>query len=56
MISRLFARVGKSHICKKMVDKGYTVLFVCHTIGLFDKFEGDVITISRFFGRSFGDA
>ena len=38
-----------------MVDKGYKVIFVCPTNRLLQKFEGDALTLNKFFGISFGD-
>ena len=46
---------GKSYICQKMVDKGFKVIFVCPTNKLLQAFEGEAITINKFFGISFGD-
>ena len=46
---------GKSFICQKMVDKGYTVIFVCPTNKLLQAFEGEALTLNKFFGISFGD-
>ena len=42
-------------ICQKMVGKGYKVMFVCPTNRLLQEFEGDTLTLNKFFGRSFGD-
>ena len=38
-----------------MVDKGYKVIFVCPTNRLLQEFEGDALTLNKFFGISFGD-
>ena len=46
---------GKSYICQMMVEYGYKVLFCCPTNRLLQEFEGDAITINKFFGISFGD-
>ena len=46
---------GKSYICQKMVDKNYRVMFVCPTNKLLQEFEGEALTINKFFGISFGD-
>ena len=55
MIRGLVPGTGKSYICQKMVDKGYKVLFVCPTNRLLQEFEGEAITVNKFFGISFGD-
>ena len=55
MITADFAGSGKSFICQKMVDKGYKVIFVTPTNKLLQAFEGDALTINKFFGISFGD-
>ena len=46
---------GKSYICQKMVEHKYKVLFCCPTNRLLQEFEGDAITINKFFGINFGD-
>ena len=38
-----------------MVGKGYKVMFVCPTNRVLQEFEGDALTLNKFFGRSFGD-
>eukprot|EP00438_Fugacium_kawagutii_P014503 Skav208988 [mRNA] locus=scaffold395:76378:79443:- [translate_table: standard] len=45
---------GKSYICQKMVEKGYNVIFVCPTNKLLQSFEGDAVTVNKFFGIGFG--
>ena len=55
MIRGLIPGTGKSYICQKMTNKGYKVLFVCPTNRLLQEFEGDAITINKFFGISFGN-
>ena len=55
MIRGLVPGTGKSYICQKMTEKGYKVLFVCPTNRLLQEFEGDAITINKFFGISFGN-
>ena len=47
---------GKSYICQKMVDKGYKVIFVTPTNKLLQAFEGEAMTINKFFGINYGDA
>ena len=44
---RLTAKASNSHICQKMVDKGYTVLFVCPTKRFLHELEGDAIIITK---------
>ena len=46
---------GKSYICQKMVEKDYKVIFVCPTNKLLQAFEGEALTLNKFFGISFGD-
>ena len=46
---------GKSYICQRMVDKEYKVMFVCPTNKLLQAFEGEALTLNKFFGISFGD-
>ena len=58
MIRILLAGANKSHICQRMVDNGYTILFVCPTNRLLHEFEGDAIPaipINNIFCISFGD-
>jgi len=55
MIRGVYPGTGKSFICQKMVDKGYKVIFVCPTNRLLQEFEGDALTLNKFFGISFGD-
>eukprot|EP00438_Fugacium_kawagutii_P018169 Skav234138 [mRNA] locus=scaffold1519:11582:14900:- [translate_table: standard] len=55
MITAQFAGSGKSYICQKMVDKGYKVMFVTPTNKLLQAFEGEALTLNKFFGISFGD-
>ena len=55
MIRGVYAGTGNSYICQKMVGKGYKVMFVCPTNRLLQEFEGDALTLNKFFGRSFGD-
>ena len=47
---------GKSYICQKMVDKKYNVIFICPTNKLLQAFEGEAMTINKFFGINYGDA
>ena len=49
---------GKSYIyiCQKMVDKNYKVIFICPTNKLLQAFEGEAMTINKFFGINYGDA
>ena len=58
MIRVLLAGASKGHICQKMVDNSYTILFVCPTNRLSHSFEVDARTINNIiFGSiSFGDA
>jgi hypothetical protein len=46
---------GKSYICQRMVDKEYKVMFVCPTSKLLQAFEGEALTLNKFFGISVGD-
>eukprot|EP00438_Fugacium_kawagutii_P023181 Skav227407 [mRNA] locus=scaffold5580:24324:27602:- [translate_table: standard] len=55
IITADFAGSGKSYICQKMVDKGYRVMFVTPTNKLLQEFEGEALTVNKFFGISFGD-
>ena len=54
IITADFAGSGKSYICQRMVDKGYKVMFVTPTNKLLQEFEGEAITVNKFFGISFG--
>ena len=56
MIRGLFPGTGKSYICQKMVDKDYKVIFVTPTNKLLQAFEGEAMTVNRFFGINYGDA
>lgn len=56
MIRGLFAGTGKSYICQRMINRNYKVVFVCPTNRLLQEFEGEAMTINRFFGISFGDS
>ena len=47
---------GKSYICKRMDELGYKAVFVCPTNRLLQEFEGEAMTVNKFFGTSFGDA
>ena len=47
---------GKSYICQKMVDKNYKEIFICPTNKLLQAFEGEAMTINKFFGINYGDA
>ena len=56
MIRILLAGASKSHICQKMVDNGYTILFVVPTDRLSHYFEVCTRTLNNnIFGQSFGD-
>ena len=46
----------KSYICQRMVDKKYKVVFVTPTNKLLQAFEGEAMTIRKFFGINYGDA
>ena len=46
----------RSYICKRMAELGYKVVFVCPTNRLLQEFEGEAMTVNKFFGISFGDA
>ena len=46
---------GKTYICQKMVEHDHKVLFVCPTNRLLQEFEGEAMTINKFFGIDFGD-
>ena len=56
MIRGLYAGTGKSYICKRMAELGYKVVFVCPTNRLLQEFEGEAMTLNKFFGISYGDA
>ena len=56
MIRGLFAGTGKSYICQRMINRNYKVVFVCPTNRLLQEFQGEAMTINKFFGISFGDA
>ena len=55
IITADFPGSGKSYICQKMVDKGYRVMFVTPTNKFLQEFEGEALTINKFFGISFAD-
>lgn len=55
IIRGLFAGTGKSYICQRMVERNYKVIFVCPTNKLLQAFEGEAMTINKFFGISFAD-
>ena len=50
-----FAGSGKSYICQRMIDKDYKVIFVTPTNKLLQAFEGEALTLNKFFGISFAD-
>ena len=56
MIRGLYAGTGESYICKRMAELGYKVVFVCPTNRLLQEFEGEAMTLNKFFGISYGDA
>ena len=56
MIGGTVPGTGKSYICKRMAELGYKVVFVCPTNRLLQEFEGEAMTVNKFFGISFGDA
>ena len=56
MIRGTVPGTGKSYICKRMAELGYKVVFVCPTNRLLQEFEGEAMTVNKFFGISFGDA
>ena len=56
MIRGALPGTGKSYICQKMVDKNYNVIFICPTNKLLQAFEGEAMTINKFFGINYGDA
>ena len=47
---------GKSYICQKKVDNNYKVIFVTPTNKFLQAFEGEAMTINKFFGINYGDA
>ena len=47
--------IGKNYICQRMVDKIYKVIFICPTNKLLQVFEGEALTLNKFFGIFFGD-
>ena len=47
---------GKSYICKRMAELGHKVVFVCPTNRLSQEFEGEAMTVNKFFSISLGDA
>jgi len=55
IITADFAGSGKSYICQRMADRGYSVIFVTPTNKLLQEFEGEALTINNFVGISFGD-
>ena len=55
MIRTLLAGASKRHICQKMVDHGYTILFVCPTNRLSHQFGSDAIPKNKFVGNNFGN-
>ena len=56
MIKGELPGTGKSYICQTMVDKNYNVIFICPTNKLLQAFEGEAMTINKFFGINYGDA
>ena len=56
MVRGALPGTGKSYICQKMVDKTYKVFFICPTNKLLQAFEGEAMTINKFFGINYGDA
>ena len=56
MIRGTVPGTGKSYICKRMDELGHKVVFVCPTNRLLQEFEGEAMTVNKFFGISFGDA
>ena len=55
MIRGLYAGTDKNYICKRIAELGYKVVFVCPTNRLLQVFEGEAMTVKKFFGISFGD-
>ena len=56
MIKGELPGTGKSYICQKMVDNTYKVIFICPTNKFLQAFEGEAMTINKFFGINHGDA
>ena len=56
MIQGELPGTGKSYICQKMVDNNYKVIFICPSNKLLQAFEGEAMTINKFFGINYGDA
>ena len=56
MIRGTVPGTGKSYICKGMAELGYRVVFVCPTNRLLQEFEGEAMTVNKFFGISLGGA
>ena len=55
MIRAKYAGSGKSYICEKMADMGMSVLFVCPTNKLVQKYGMEAITVNKFFSIAVGD-
>ena len=55
MIRAKYAGSGKSYICEKMADMGMSVLFVCPTNKLVQKYGKEAITVNKFFSIAVGD-
>ena len=55
MIRAKYAGSGKSYICEKMADMGMSVLFVCPTNKLVQKYGREAITVNKFFSIAVGD-
>ena len=55
MIRGFVAGTGRSHICKKMIDRGHKVLFVVPTNELGQECGCEWTTLNKFFGIAFGD-
>ena len=47
---------GKRCICQKIVGKGHKGIVFCPTNKLLQAVEGEAMTITEFFGISYGDA
>ena len=45
---------GKSYLCQRMIDRGFRAIFVCSANKLLQSFEGEAITVNKFFRISFG--
>ena len=56
MIRGCYPGTGKSHICQKMLDKGYNEVCVTLAHKLLQEFEAEGMTINRFFGVNYADA